>query len=189
MQLKQYTDRELLGLLQAGDHHAFSELYRRYWDKLFYIAAKKLQENEEAESIVQDVFVDLWQRREQLNIETLEGYLVVAVKYRMINYLAKQDRAKHYRQHLAQQVSLTDSYTEEWISFEDLREWLKKMVSGLPEKCRMAYQLREEGYSQKEIAEHMQISEKTVETHITRALKTIRTSISQLFSFLVSLLL
>lgn len=189
MQPDYYTDHELLGLLQTSDHGAFSKIYHRYWDKLFYIAAKKLQQYQEAESIVQDVFVDLWQRREQLNIYgALEGYLVVAVKYRIINYLAKQERARNYQQYLISQLNTNDSSTEEWMKFEDLREWLIKMVSSLPEKCRIAYELREEGFTQKEIARQMQISEKTVETHISRALKVIRASISQLFSLLLSFL-
>ncbi|MBV7529450.1 RNA polymerase sigma-70 factor [Chitinophaga sp. sic0106] len=184
-----YTDHELLGLLQTSDHRAFNEIYRRYWDKLYYLAAKKLQELEEAESIVQDVFVDLWHRREQLRIhENLEGYLVVAVKYRIINYLARQDRFRSYQQYISTRQNINDSTTEDWISFEDLREWLFKMVAQLPEKCRMAYQLREEGFTQKEIAQQMQISEKTVETHISRALKAIRASISQRLSSLFSLL-
>lgn len=184
-----YTDQQLLGLLQTSDHQAFNEIYRRYWDKLYYLAAKKLQEFNEAESIVQDVFVDLWQRREQLRIyESLEGYLVVAVKYRIINFLARQDRLRSYRQHLRTQHSISDTATEEWLSFDDLQDWLLKMVSRLPEKCRLAYQLREEGFSQKEIAQQMQISEKTVETHISRALKAIRASISQLCSVLFSML-
>lgn len=188
MQPDHNTDHELLGLLQASDHGAFNKIYNRYWDKLFYIAAKKLQEYQEAESIVQDVFVDLWRRRERLDIYgTLEGYLVVAVKYRIINYLARQDRAKNYQQYLTRQLNTTNSTTEEWLSFEELRQWLNKMVSALPEKCRMAYRLRQEGYTQKEIAQQMQISEKTVETHITRALKTLRASISQLFSLLTLL--
>lgn len=189
MQPDHYTDHELLVLLRDSDHRAFNEIYHRYWDKLFYIAARKLEEYQEAESIVQDVFVDLWRRREQLDIhDRLDGYLVVAVKYRIINYLARQDRARNYQQYVISQSDTSNSCTEEWISFEDLHQWLRKMVSGLPEKCRIAYQLREEGYTQKEIARQMQISEKTVETHISRALKTIRAGISQLFSSLLSLL-
>jgi len=184
---EQYTDHELLLSLYDGDHNAFREIYRRYWDKLFYIAAKKLDDLHEAESIVQDVFVDLWQRRERLAITgALDGYLVVAVKYRMLNFLARQDRARAYRQHAAQQSAAADRSTEEWLSFEDLKEWLDKMVARLPEKCRIAYQLREEGCNYKEIARQMQVSEKTVETHISRALKTLRTGIAQLLSMLVS---
>lgn len=188
MQPDQYTDHELLLSLAKGHHTAFREIYLRYWDKLFYLAAKKLQDLPEAESIVQDVFVDLWQRRAQLDIrESLEGYLVVAVKYRVLNFLARQDRARLYEQYAEQQLAAAHLSTEEWLRFEDLKDWLDKMVNRLPEKCRIAYRLREKGLSQKEIARQMQVSEKTVETHISRALKVLRTGIRQLLSVLASL--
>lgn len=185
-----YTDQELLFQLREGDHTAFREIYTRYWDKLFYVAAKKLQDLHEAESLVQDVFVDIWQRRDRLEVQgALDGYLVVAVKYRILNFLAKQERMRAYQQYAGEQMNTVDFSTEEWIRFEDLKEWLDKMVSQLPQKCQIAYRLREEGLGHKEIARQMQISEKTVETHISRALKALRTSIGQLFTTLVSLVL
>lgn len=181
--LQSYGDHALLQLLEEGDHQAFREIYRRYWDKLFYIAGKKLGDLAEAESIVQDVFVDLWQRRETLAVQqALDSYLVVAVRYRMLNFLARQHRAEEYRRHNARQLSAGDQSTEEWLGFEELRGWLEKMVAGLPEKCRLAYRLRGEGYSQREIARHMNVSEKTVETHISRALKILRSGLGQLLS-------
>lgn len=189
MSLRQYTDRQLLLLLRDGNHAAFREIYARYWDKLFYLAGKKLNDLQEAENIVQDVFADLWLRREKLDVqEALDGYLVVAVKYRVLNLLARMEHARAYREYAAQQLPAAGLSTEEWLGFEDLREWLNKTVACLPEKCRIAYQLRDEGYSQKEIASRMRVSEKTVETHISRALKALRMGISQFFSLLVSLL-
>lgn len=178
-----HQDEELLLLLQTGDHEAFREIYKRYWDKLLYIAGKKLADFSEVESIVQDVFVDLWQRRETLEVrQQLAGYLVVAVRYRILNFLARQQKAETYLRNAARSLSPADSSTEEWLGFEDLREWLEKMVARLPEKCRLAYQLRGEGYSQREIAQHMKVSEKTVETHISRALKILRSGLGQLIS-------
>lgn len=181
--LQFHSDEELLLLLQKGEHHAFREIYKKYWDKLLYIAGKKLGDLSEAESIVQDVFVDLWQRRETLEIKhELAGYLVVAVRYRMLNFLARQQKAETYLRNAARSLSPADRSTEEWLGFEDLREWLEKIVAALPEKCRLAYRLRGEGYSQREIARHMNVSEKTVETHISRALKILRTGLGQLIS-------
>ncbi|WP_346318405.1 RNA polymerase sigma-70 factor [Chitinophaga sp. YIM B06452] len=178
-----HHDEELLLLLQTGDHQAFREIYKRYWDKLLYIAGKKLDDFSEAESIVQDVFVDLWQRRETLEVrQQLAGYLVVAVRYRILNFLARQQKAETYLRDAARSLSPADRSTEEWLGFEDLREWLEKIVAGLPEKCRLAYRLRGEGYSQREIAQHMNVSEKTVETHISRALKILRNGLGQLIS-------
>lgn len=181
--LQFHSDEELLLLLQKGEHHAFREIYKKYWDKLLYLAGKKLGDLSEAESIVQDVFVDLWQRRETLEIKhELAGYLVVAVRYRMLNFLARQQRAETYLRDTARSLSPADRSTEEWLGFEELRGWLEKIVANLPEKCRLAYRLRGEGYSQREIAQQMNVSEKTVETHISRALKILRTGLGQLIS-------
>ncbi|RPD41213.1 RNA polymerase sigma-70 factor [Chitinophaga barathri] len=181
--LQFYGDEELLQLLRNGEDHAFREIYKRYWDKLLYIAGKKLEDLSEAESIVQDVFVDLWQRRETLEVrQELAGYLVVAVRYRILNFLARQRKAQIYLRDTARSLSAADRSTEEWLGFEELREWLEKIVAGLPEKCRIAYRLRGEGYSQREIARYMNVSEKTVETHISRALRVLRTGLGQLIS-------
>lgn len=80
-----YTDEELVQLLKKSDHEAFAELYERYWDKLLFLAGKKLNDLYEAEHIVQDLFLDLWQRRADLDIQrSIGGYLVIAVKYRII---------------------------------------------------------------------------------------------------------
>jgi|SRR5687768_6407294 len=188
--LQFHNDEELLQLLQSGEHHAFREIYKRYWDKLLYIAGKKLGDLSEGESIVQDVFVDLWQRRETLEVrESLAGYLVVAVRYRILNFLARQQKAETYLRDTARSSSPADCSTEEWLGFEDLRGWLEKMVAGLPEKCRLAYRLRGEGYSQREIARYMKVSEKTVETHISRALKVLRTGLGQLISRMLMIFL
>lgn len=185
--LQAHSDQELLQCIQTGDHQAFREIYKRYWDKLLYIAGKKLNDLSEAESIVQDVFTDLWQRRAELEVrQELAGYLVVAVRYRILNFLAKQHRAATYRRDTALRASDADASTEQWLGFEELREWLEKTVARLPEKCRLAYQLRGEGYSQREIARQMNVSEKTVETHISRALRALRASLGQLISRLWS---
>ena len=184
------TDFQLLELLKDGNHESFTEIYRRYWEKLFYLASKKLQDPNEAQSIVQDVFLDIWQRRNVLDVHgRLDGYLVVAVKYRIINFLAREQRAKEYQSMLANQQSVEDFGSEQWLRFEDLRGWLETAVSRLPEKCQIAYRHRAEGLSQKEIADAMQISQKTVEVHISRALKAIREHLGLLFSILFTFLL
>lgn len=179
-----YTDRELLAFLQKGDETAFTTLYLRYWDKLFYLAGKKLDDLSEAENIVQDIFLDIWRRREKLAIyDNIDGYLVVAVKYRIINAQAKRSRQEAMGKQVARQVSEADHSTEHQIAFDALLDLLQEKISRLPEKCRMAFSLREEGLSQREIASRMDISEKTVEMHVSRALKSLRT-VLRLFFYL-----
>ncbi|MET6995971.1 RNA polymerase sigma-70 factor [Chitinophaga defluvii] len=178
-----YTDSELLRLLKAGSESAFTEIYNRYWHKLFAVAAARIQDMDEAEEIVQEIFVSLWRRREELDITSgLEVYLAVSVKYRVIKILGKRYQKRKYKDSL-DVMGMVDDSTQQWLEFEELKARLGKLVAGLPEKCQLVYRLsREKGYSQKQIARELNISEKTVEAHLGKALKTLRTGLNQFLS-------
>src|SRR6201999_88772 len=104
----------------------------RYWDKLFAIAANKLKDLDEAEEIVQDIFVSLWKRRQKLDsIETLSPYLAVSVKYRVIKYLGKRNNQQKYSDYSQQVTSIADDSTEQWIEFEELRSRLAMFIADL----------------------------------------------------------
>lgn len=181
-----FTDLELTGLLENGDHAAFTEIYNRYWKKLFLVAAHKIKELEEAEEIVQHIFVSLWNRRASLKItSSLSAYLSVSVKYRVIKALDKQYHQQKYTDSLGMK-GIADDSTQEWLDFLELKGCLEKLVAGLPEKCRLVYQMsKEQGLSQKKIAEGLGISEKTVEAHLGKAMKTLRAGLNQ---FMITLL-
>jgi RNA polymerase sigma-70 factor (family 1) len=183
-----HSDGQLISLLQDGDKEAFTEIYNRYWDKLFYKAGKKLNDLAEAEEVVQDLFLDLWQRRKTLTVTgELKFYLAAALKYRVINLQAKHRRAKLYALQAGRDLSQMEHSTEEWLAQNELQERLSSAIAALPEKCRLAFELRDAGLSQKQIAEKMQVSENTVKTHIGRALKILRAGIGLLFSLLLAL--
>lgn len=178
-----YDDTELVLLLRAGDKAAFTEIYNRYWKILFQLAANKTGSLPEAEEMVQDLFLDIWKRREQLEITSnLRSYLAVALKYRVINLLAHRNIRQRYERYASTTLTIADNSTEQWLGFQELDERIARLVADLPDKCRLVYQLKKEkGFSQRDIALHLQISEKAVEGHITRALKLLRTGIRALF--------
>ncbi len=184
--MKQQTDNELLALLAIGDESSFEALYRRYWRKMFVIASNRLDYPEDAEEIVQDIFASLWHRRATLKQDlNLPVYLAVSVKYRIIKTLGKQRLQQRYVDSLLAD-NRTDDSTQEWLAFEELQEQLSIYVAQLPEKCRLVFRLsREEGLSQKQIAEKLGISEKTVESHLGKAFKSLRTKLA---SFMFTLL-
>lgn len=183
-----YSDKELLTAIAGGDNNAFTELYNRYWDKLLFIAGSKFRDLSVAEEMVQDIFLDIWNRRSALKITgDLESYLAVSMKYKVINAQARLKRSADFRQYVLHHQTEQDNSTEEWLSFHELKEKLSQHVSKLPERCRITYQLSKElGFSQKEIAAHLEISEKAVEANLSRAVKSLRLVINQmrLFSFL-----
>lgn len=177
-------EKELLILLQQSDQAAFTHIYNLYWKTCYFTAAQKLRNLSEAEEIVQDIFLDLWKRREELKISTcLSSYLFNCVKYRVINVLARRKLHLQYRQ----QVHLPDTYssTEQSLRLHELKEKIFQETSKLPEKCRIIFQLsREQGYSQKQIARKLNISQKTVESHMSHALRSLRTGLGNFFAML-----
>ena len=152
------------------------------------LAGKKLGDLYEAEHIVQDLFLDLWQRRTDLEIQqSVGGYLVVAVKYRIINAQARRYNRSVKHNESVSSVSQQDNSTESWLTFRELQESLHQHLAKLPEKCALAFSLRDDGLSYKQIASEMNISEKTVEMHISRAFKALRAGLGSLIHLLILL--
>jgi RNA polymerase sigma-70 factor (ECF subfamily) len=179
-------EKDWLRRMQNGDEDAFTEIYNRYWQPLFVVASHKIGNLPEAEEIVQDIFLDLWRRRGELVITSgLSAYLATCVKYKVLNVLAKRQLALRYTKYASRALSTEDHSTEDWLQFEQLKDQLAEATAKLPEKCRMVFQLsRAKGFSQKQIAIQLGISEKTVESHLSKALRTLRNCLGQLLSFL-----
>lgn len=171
-----YTDQQLLELMRTDDRDAFTELYNRYWDKTFAVAMHRLDDEHEAEEVVQEVFLSIWQRRVNLELtHTLATYLSTAVKYKVINHLARQYRNQLQIDELTFSSPQTQDSTADWLHEKELRKQLDHSISQLPEKCRIVFLLsREENKTYAEIAAELNISPKTVEAHMSKALSTLR---------------
>jgi RNA polymerase sigma-70 factor (family 1) len=158
-----------------NDQKAFSELFRHFYDRLLYFAVQYVYTREAAEEIVSDVFVKIWNRREELDkIANLEVYLFVAVKNHSLNYLEQYSALRitplSDDSGLSQLTNPIDpERTMEW------KEILFKMdqeVGRLPDQCRRVFKLiKEEGFKYKDVAEILNISPRTVETQLFRAMK------------------
>jgi RNA polymerase sigma-70 factor (family 1) len=167
-------DSELVVLLKDGEDGVYKEIYNRYWDKLYYIAHSILKTQEATEEVVQDVFVLLWKKRTTLDIQSLPVYLAAMVRYEVYRYMAKDKKEKVNE--LAYQTTLID-YISIDADLENklLLEIIETLSNQLPEKCRLVFQyvkLQDRAIS--DVADELNISQKTAEAHLTKALKTIR---------------
>jgi RNA polymerase sigma-70 factor (family 1) len=176
-----YTDEELIQRIGRDDEQAFRLLYERYWDKLLVHAYLKLGSNGEAEEIVQDAFVGLWRRRASLQLKnSFYTYISAVVKYEILRRLASRKAQTDLRKNAIHLYQEADDSTVEWLNYEDLREQLESTIRSLPEKCRLVFRLsREEGLTERQIADSLHISPKTVEAHKSRALRSLRTTLAQ----------
>lgn len=184
-----HSDEALLLLLRDSDEQAFTELYKRYWDRLFAVAYHRLGNQMAAEGIVQDIYVSLWKRRQDIALShSLKTYLSVAVKYQVIMHLARSKRQRRYEQWLSRTALKGQDSTSEWLSEKELKDQIEQCCQKLPEKCRIVFTMRAQGHKNLYIARKLNISEKTVEGHITKALRILRTSLKLLLPLLFLLL-
>lgn len=162
---------------RKGDEKVFAEIYNVYWKKLLGIAYRHLQDKSLAESVVQEVFISLWNRRADLMIDSLDAYLATATKYCTFKTIQKSIRHLEVEHNAAK----SDFYMEdEEIDARFLKDYINGVVENLPEKCRLVFKLSRESYlSNQEISDTLAISEKTVEAHITRALKVLRSNLQK----------
>lgn len=173
-----HTDRDLTALLKAGDHAAYVEIYNRYKRLLYVFAMKRLGNEQEAEDLLHELFMSLWSKREQFDENTLLApYLYNAVRYRIINIFSKRKLSAQYLDSF--NTYLKNDYfvseTDHLIRHKELTTLIEREIDNLPKKMRAVFRLsRETGYTRKEIAAELGLSEETVKSHIFHALKILK---------------
>jgi RNA polymerase sigma-70 factor (family 1) len=182
-----YNNETLLNLLAKSDELAFTEIYDRFWKKLFAIAYNRLKEKPEAEDIVHDVFASLWANRNKVNVESLENYLAVSAKYMVLSKIKKKERERIFN-NASQQAPVFELTIESSLHYKYILEIVKNEVEKLPEKCRLIFKYsRNDGMPVKQIAKELSISPKTVENQLNKALKQLRLATKTFIHFILFL--
>lgn len=176
---KKFTDEELVQLLQQGKDKAFDELYFRYRDVLVRFVYMRMKSLQVSEEIVQEVFTTIWERRRTLVIQkNFSAYIYTSVRYMTLDYIKSHAITDQYIKEVVERS--TNDYsstttTESSIYYEELQVAVDKAASLLPEKSKQVFILsRIKHYTNKEIAQELNVSHETVKYHISYALKFMR---------------
>jgi RNA polymerase sigma-70 factor (family 1) len=181
-----YEDHELLLMLKANNELGLKYIYDRYWKRLYLSAFSIIRDAGPCEDIVQDVLLQLWLKRDEVNIHSLKSYLFMAVRYKVLSFIKSAGQRKVFidtgeLEQLAGIEELKDRLYE-----RDINEMLDNGIASLPQRCKEVFMLsRKEFLSNKEIAGRMGISVKTVEAQMTIALKQLKVNMSELLSGLI----
>ncbi|OOQ58937.1 RNA polymerase sigma-70 factor [Mucilaginibacter pedocola] len=163
---------------------SFEQIYNRYWDKVYAVCYNNTREHETSREMVQDIFRSLWERRAELQINTIEQFLVRSAKYKAFEFIRNKTTRERHLEIKFQNYQHASNCTEERVLFNNLSETVTALVDKLPEQCKRVFKMsREKGLSNKEIASELLISERAVEYHITRALKTLKTGLQPYHSY------
>ncbi|TCD10840.1 RNA polymerase sigma-70 factor [Pedobacter frigidisoli] len=172
---KSLTDHELFVLMQDGDKYAFEEIYERFNGLLYIYACKMVPDREDARDIIQEIFVYLWSNPNIQIKSQLSAYLYTAVRYKIFDWLDKNKSKTNYLQSLEDFSQKGDYVTDNYIREKEFASIIEKEVNLLPPKMRVIFEMsRQQHLTQREIAEILHLSDKTVKKQMSNALKVLR---------------
>lgn len=170
------SDPELMALISEDDNLAFAEIYQRYKGVLFLHAHRILDSEEEAKDVLQELFTTLWTKRNAIVLKgSLSSYLYGAVRNRIFDLIAHKKVEEKYIRSLATFIDQGEWVTDQELREKELAELIEKEIAGLPPKMREVFELsRKKNLSYQEIANELQISDKTVKKQVNNALQILR---------------
>lgn len=185
----QKEEQLLLRQLKRGDIDSYEIIFHRYYPTYFHFAKGMLKDIKAAEDIVQNVFMKIWQNRESLEEDkSIKNYIYVLSKREILNYF----RAKYNTQILLteeiQAFDMPDESKAFGLDYEELKGSVQQVMDQMPPRRRSIYYMsRFESLSNREIAQQLGISIRTVEKHIELAIRTFREQLGEFF-FLILLI-
>jgi len=175
------NQQELAVKIKSGDENAFELAFKKYYASMCGYANKYLSDLDQAEEVVQEVFLKYWDKRTQLDVsESLEAYLFRSVRNNCLNYIKYLKVRTQYASDQAEIIKEQRNESNDKVVELELQQKIHECIDQLPEKRKEIFQLsRDEGLKYKEIAEQLGVSLKTVEAQMGKALKFLRENLAE----------
>ncbi|HVW59616.1 MAG TPA: RNA polymerase sigma-70 factor [Puia sp.] len=187
----EFTDTAIIQLLKDRDETGFEHVFKHYFKNLHRYALTIIQDHDQAEDIVQNVFYKLWDKIEALHFpDSLAAYLYRAVYNESLNHLKHKKVRRTYQTHITHSMKDQTDGAQRKVMFRELERRLQTAINELPEQCRTIFQMsRFEELRYLDIAEKLGISVKTVENQMGKALKQLRVKLLDYLPLILLILL
>jgi RNA polymerase sigma-70 factor (ECF subfamily) len=184
LEYKGYSDQELFALLKEGDQSAYTEIFRRYAPLMVSHAYRLLGDRDEANDVVQDVFLALWQRHASLELITsLSSYLYTAIRNRVFTRMSHEKVVSRYADSIVEHMGKAFTLSDDDFMARELQKLIDEEIAVLPEKMREVFLMyRKEELSYAEISERLGISDKTAKQQVYNATKILRSKLQVFLS-------
>jgi RNA polymerase sigma-70 factor (ECF subfamily) len=187
--MKLYSKEELLQLnnLKKGNERAFEYFFNKYYDAILGFCIQFIYNKPEARGITQEAFLNLWTNRQQIEkINGIESFLYTYAKSKCLNAIRDKKVKERYKsktlnkKERALDYDILKSMNFDSLALTELEELITKSIDDLPEKSKVVfYKKRYENKKNKEIAQDLNVTVKTVEAHMTTALKILRLKLTE----------
>ncbi|MES2828063.1 MAG: RNA polymerase sigma-70 factor [Bacteroidota bacterium] len=184
MDYSKLKDEELVVLLREANSYSYTEIFERYNRLLLRHAFRLLSNDDEAYDVVQDVFLQLWHKKEEINIKSsLSAYLFTAVKNRIFKLFAHKEVVIRYAASISSFMLEGYNIVEDAVLEKELSELISKEIDALPPRMREVLLLnKKEELSYKEIADRLNITDQTAKQQVYKALKILKPKIDSFLS-------
>lgn len=182
-----YTDDKLTELLNTGDGDAFAEIYNRYWAVIYRHARRMAKDDELAKDVVQDVFVSLWDKATELQLNfSLSAYLYTTTRNKILNLFDRDKVKSNYIASLGNFITTGENITDHLLRERMLAAKIEQEIALLPKKMREVFEMsRKANMTYKQIADSLDISDKTVKKQMSNAIKILRLKLGALFTVIL----
>lgn len=181
------SEQEIISAIREGNEGIFEETFRKYYQSLCTYANSMLKEIEEAEEIVQNLFLGIWEKREELEISiSLKSYLYRAVHNHCLNRIKYLKVREEHQQYAINFYDASYESVSQTVMKNELEQKIEEAIKKLPEQCQLIFRMsRFEELKYHEIAEKLELSPKTVENQIGKALKILRVELAEYLPLII----
>jgi RNA polymerase sigma factor (sigma-70 family) len=182
------SDEILMKAVKNGDSEAYNILFERHWQPLYTTIFAVSKDREVCSEIIHDIFLNLWLKRERLDIGSFKGYIIASARYHVYRYVKNAKRnSVEYLDDLDSADPISLNQGELNIRSRELQASLNERMSRLPKRCKEIFTLsRVDQLSNDEIAQRLEISKRSVENQLTYALQHLRVSLKDIFMLCVT---
>jgi len=170
-QKKKINDADLVHRIKYGEKEAYQELFNKYAPKIYHFSLSYLKNDADAEELVQDVFLKVWEKRKILDsTQNIKTYIFKIAINTIYDFIRRKNIENAFNDFAKENYETNSNSTWNTIVLEDMQATLKKLVAQMPEQRRKVYKLsKEDGLSNEEIAQKLKLSKRTVENQLYRA--------------------
>lgn len=181
------SEKEFTHALRSSNKAVFEQVFKGYYERLCNYANTFLNDMDDAEEIVQGMFLGLWEKRGAIQVHSsVKPYLYQTVHNACINHIDHQKVKRKHSQYIEHHAEVFSDSVAQTAIANELEEEIEKAIASLPPQCQTVFRLsRFEGLSYSEIALQLNVSEKTIENHMGKALRIMREKLKDYLPFLL----
>ena len=195
--IKESTANKLFRRIKSGDEEALHSLFEIYFPRLNDFAARIISDTETSQDITQEIFVKVWEKRNEIEVQNIESFLYKLVRNSCIDHIKQLKVIDNKNHKWGEKIKFEELFHIDFIRDEpfiliqeELKSEIERTIKSLPDRCREVFMLsRVDGLKNREIAEKLNINIKNVERHLSRAMHNFRDKFSDEFPIAIVILL